>query len=291
MFYRFLNGQIGLRLRVVVAAGLRKRIFLNQIPQRCKRGCLYSTSAEPAKQKETTEDEDEQKSWRENPHLKYWILGTLGISGTIYYYVRKNHETKRVIVKSFPPVPTHYAHPRERELSDLLSLHNQLKKGGTPTVLHIVGSPGSGKTQLARLFAEKLFKDEEKSFHFLPGNLLYGTVNASSLDSLLFDIKRFAISVGCLESDWTSKAGEGVQFSSLSKIKQLDCFVEAVREKLHNSQAWILILENLKDMDILNQWFSSDSRKNWGNGTILVTREMNARGDSLVNNTYNVDEG
>ena len=291
MFYRFLNGQIGLRFRVVVAAGLRKRILLNQIPQRCERGCLYSTSAEPVKQKETTEDEDDPKSWRENPHLKYWILGTLGISGTIYYYVRKNHETRRVIVKSFPPVPTHYAHPRERELSDLLSLHNQLKKGGKPTVLHIVGSPGSGKTQLARLFAEKLFKDEEKSFDFLPGNLLYGTVNSSSLDSFLFDIKRFAISVGCLESDWASKAGEGVQFNSLSKIKQLDCFVEAVKEKLHNSQAWILILENLKDTDILKQWFSSDSRKSWGNGTILVAREMNARRDSLVNNTYNVDEG
>ena len=291
MFYRFLNGRIGLRLRVAVVAGLRKRILLNQIPQRYNRGCLYSTSAEPARQTETTEDEDEPKSWRENPHLKYWILGTLGISGTIYYYVRKNHETKRVIVKSFPPVPTHYAHPRERELSDLLSLHNQLKKGGKPTVLHIVGSPGSGKTQLARLFAEKRFKDEEKSFHFLPGNLLYGTVNASSLDSFLFDIKRFAISVGCLESDWTSKAGEGVQFNSLSKIKQLDCFVEAVREKLHNSQAWILILENLKDTDILNQWFSSDSRKSWGKGTILVTREMNAARDSLVNNTCSTDEG
>ena len=291
MFYRFLNAQIGLRLRVAVVAGLRKRILRDQIPQRCNRGCLYSTSAEPARQKETSQDEDEPKSWRENPHLKYWILGTLGISGTIYYYVRKNHETKRVIVKSLLPVPTHYAHPRERELSDLFSLHNQLKKGGTPTVLHIVGSPGSGKTQLARLFAEKLFKDEEKSFHFLPGNLLYGTVNASSIDSLLFDIKRFAISIGCLESDWTSKVGEGVQFDNLSKIKQLDCFVEAVREKLHNSQAWILILENLKDIDILNQWFSSDSRKSWGSGTILVAGEVNASRDSLVNDTYSINQG
>ena len=291
MFYRCLNVQSVVRLRSSVCTGLRAKIISRPVPHKYQGAALSSASAETEKKQDTDENNDEAKSWRENPNLKYWIIGGLGISGSIYYYVRKNHEKKRLLVKNFPLAPSHYVHPRERELSALSSLHDQLKKSGSLTVLHIAGRSGSGKTQLARAFAERLVKEEERSYHFLPGNLFYGTVNASSIDSLLFDVKRFAISIGCLESDWTSKAGEGMQFNSLSKEKQLDCFVEAVREKLDDSQAWILILENVKDTGMLSRWFSSDSQSNWGNGTIIVTREVTASRDSWVNNTYNINQG
>ena len=286
MFYRCLNVQTALRLRSAASVGIRARNYLRRIPQREQVATLSSTAADTKKEKETNEDKEEVKSWKENPNLKYWIIGTLGISASVYYYVRKNYEKKRLFVKSFPSVPSHYMHPRVNELS---ALHDQLKKSGPGTVLGIVGCPGSGKTQLARAFAERLVEKEEDSYHFLPGNLFYGTVNASSIDSLLFDVKRFAISIGCLQSDWTSKAGEGSQFNSLSKEEQLDCFVEAVREKLHDSQAWILILENVKDSAVMSRWFNA--QKSWGNGTILVTTEMNATRDSLVNNTYNINQG
>lgn len=291
MFYRCLNVQTAFRLRSAVGVGIRAGNYLRRIPQRDQVITLSSTASDAKQEKETNEDKEEAKSWKENPNLKYWIIGTLGISGSVYYYVRKNHEKKRLFVKSFPPVPSHYMHPRENELSALSAIHDQLKNGGPVTVLHIVGCPGSGKTQLARAFAERLVEKEEKSYHFLPGNLFYGTVNASSIESLLFDVKRFAISIGCLESDWTSKAGEGLQFNSLSKEEQLDCFVEAVREKLYDSQAWSLILENVKDSALMSRWFSSDAQKSWGNGTILVTTELNATRDSLASNTYNINQG
>ena len=292
MFHRCLNVQNVLRLRCTESAGIRAWNNLRPVPQRSQVvGTLSSLAAEAEKGNSTKGEKDEEKSWRENRNIKYWVLGTLGISGSVYYYVRKNHEKKRLFVKSFPLQPGHFVQPREKELSTLSALHGQLKRSGSFTVLHIVGCPGSGKTQLARAFAERLVKEEEESYHFLPGNLLYGTVNASSIDSLLFDTKRFAISVGCLESDWKSKAEEGLQFNSLSSEEQLDCFIEAVREKLNDSQAWILILENANDTEVLNRWFSSDTQKRWGNGTILVTREKNASGDSLVKNTYDINQG
>lgn len=263
-----------------------QRIFLREQPLR------PSTTLSEAERKEDSKESDEEpKSWRENPALKYWILGSLGISGSVYYYVYRNHEKKRLLVKHLPSAPSHFVLSRERDLSALSSLHSQLKGKESLTVLHIVGCPGSGKTELAREFAEKLSREEQEKYTFLPGNLFFGTLNGTSVKSLLFDVKRFAISVGCFESDWTSKADEGVNFSSLSKEEQLDYLVDAVREKLKNSQGWILILENVKDNEVMYRWFSANSSKNWGNGTVLLTRDGHVDSDAMINNTYSIDEG
>lgn len=263
-----------------------QRIFFRKQPLR------PSTTLSEAERKEDSKESDEEpKSWRENPTLKYWVLGSLGISGSVYYYVYRNHEKKRLLVKHLPSTPSHFVLSRERDLSALFSLHSQLKGRESLTVLHIVGCPGSGKTELAREFAEKLSREEQERYTFLPGNLFFGTLNGSSVESLLFDVKRFAISVGCFESDWTSKAGEGVNFSSLSKEEQLDYLVDAVREKLKNSQGWILILENVKDNEAMYRWFSANSSKNWGNGTVLLTRDGHVNSDAVINNTYSIDEG
>ena len=263
-----------------------QRIFLREQPLR------PSTTLSEAERKEDSKESDEEpKSWRENPALKYWILGSLGISGSVYYYVYRNHEKKRLLVKHLPSAPSHFVLSRERDLSALSSLHSQLKGKESLTVLHIVGCPGSGKTELAREFAEKLSREEQEKYTFLPGNLFFGTLNGTSVKSLLFDVKRFAISVGCFESDWTSKADEGVNFSSLSKKEQLDYLVDAVREKLKNSQGWILILENVKDNEVMYRWFSANSSKNWGNGTVLLTRDGHVDSDVMINNTYSIDEG
>lgn len=293
MFHRCINFYFTGRLRFAAAghgaicAQNNQRLFSlrKYATQRA------SIAAKNEVEKQRDENNEEAKSWKENPNLKYWVLGTLGISSSVYYYVRKNRGNSRRIVKSLPPSAIHYVDPREKELSALSALYDRVKKSGSVTVLHIVGYPGSGKTQLARAFSERLAQEKENSYNFLPGNLFFGTINASSIDSLLFDVKRFAISIGCVESEWASKSGQDLQFSSLSKEKQLDFLVEAVREKLQDSQAWILILEDIKNSEYLSHWFSSDSQKNWGNGTILVTREMNTRRDSSVNNTYNISKG
>lgn len=258
------------------------------VPLKIRASQRYLTPAKNEVEKERNESNEEAKSWRENPNLKYWILGTLGVSSSVYYYVRRNREKSRRIIKSFPSLPSHYIQPREKDLTALTALHDQLKRTGSVTVLQIVGDVGSGKTQLARAFADRLAKVDEKSYHLFPGDLHYGTFNGSSIESLLFDVKRFAVSIGCLESDWKSKMTEGLQYTSLSQEKQLDCLVEAVIEKLQDSQAWILILENVKDGEVFRRWFSNDSQRKWGNGTILVTRHNDIRNDNLVNSTSNI---
>lgn len=70
---------------------------------------------------------------------------------------------------------------------------------------------------------------------FFLGNFLYGILNGLSVDSFFFDVKRFVIFVGCLESNWILKVGEGVYFNSLFKEEQFYFFVEVVKEKFNKS--------------------------------------------------------
>lgn len=291
MFYRSSNINSVGRLRFVHAVTRVLCVGRNSqrlVPLKRRASQRYLTPAKNEVEKERNESNEEAKSWRENPNLKYWILGTLGISSSVYYYVRRNREKSRRIIKSFPSLPSHYIQPREKDLTALTTLHDQLKRTGSVTVLQIVGDVGSGKTQLARAFADRLSKVDEKSYDLFPGDLLYGTFNGSSIESLLFDVKRFAVSIGCLESDWKSKMAEGLPYTSLSQEEQLDCLVDAVIEKLQDCQAWILILENVKDGEVFRRWFSNDPQRKWGNGTILVTRHNDIRNDDLVNNTSNI---
>ena len=262
-------------------------------PRQCPRIHSVSVSTISAKATETNEtnEREREKSWRENPSFKYWVIGALGMAGSIYYYVYRNFEKKRLLIKSVPSTPNHFMHPRQRDIVNLSAMHSKLRKSGSLSALYIVGSAGSGKTQLARAFAEKLRQQEEEHYRFLPGDLLFGTINASSLENLLFDLKRFAMSAGCLGTGWSSKSADGKPFCNLSVEDQIHCFISCIKEKLKASQGWVLILDNVKDKEIIKRWFSDEPQNSWGKGTMLVTASGYEDKDSLHSNVYNIDEG
>lgn len=262
--------------------------WLIQQPYLKKKSLLRTVSSAT----ETSANETSSKSWRENPNTKYWVIGALGITGTIYYYVYKDREKKRLITKNMPPLPAHYIHPRNKDIAELEKLHSHLKSRSSLVVLQIVGPKGYGKTVLARAFAEKLAKQEEEKYEFIPGNHLLGTINASSLESMVFDVKRFAIALGCVSKDWTSRASEEKLFVSLTKEEQLGCLVGAVKEKLLGSPGWVLVLDNLKDEETLTRWFlNEESNEEWGKGTILVTKHGMSRNESIFSNVYSLEKG
>lgn len=92
-----------------------------------------------------------------------------------------------------------------------------MKKIGLFIVFYIVGCFGLGKIEFVWVFVENFVKNEEERYMFFLGNFLYGILNGLLVDSFFFDVKRFVIFVGCLESNWILKVGEGVYFNSLFK--------------------------------------------------------------------------
>ena len=231
------------------------------------------------------------KSWRENPNLKYWVIGIVGVTGSLYYYFYKDRDKKRLRVKLLPQKSTHHVHPRNSDMEGLQRLHGHLRNQSSFVVLPILGPSGYGKTTLACAFAEKLFAQEEEKYEFIPGNHLLGTVNASSMDSAIFDMKKLSIVLGCSAQDWTSRASPGNAFGDLGKEEQLRCLVGAVREKFAASPGWVVILDNAKDDEALKRAFFGESLvEEWGRGTVLITSE--GRGwQNMFSTAYQLDKG
>ena len=302
MQYQRLSNEVRDMLRVIRSksrclASVRHLVFIPRGLANWKKAAEFATIAEPPRAggpKVTTEIENSgSRSWRENPNLKYWVIGVSLIGGVIFHYVYRDRESKRLIVKNLPAPPNHPVNPREDEVSELKCLHKSLtlKGGNGVAMIRIVGQQGTGKTQLASLLAEEMAKEEQAKFRILPKNHFTGYVNASSLDTLILDVKRFSIALGCQEDDWKSKVKKGSDFLSLSKEEQLQCFIEALKEKLKDNSGWILVIDNLCEEAFLDKWFSDDTGGNWGNGAVIVTSRNVSKRYLKQDTIYSLDKG
>lgn len=231
--------------------------------------------------------EESPKSWIQNPNLKYWVIGVCAITGIIYRYVYKERDKRKLIVKNYPALPSHKLQSRDSDLNELYNLYKNAQNSSVKTV-HVEGYSGSGKTLLAAALAQKLAKEEEERYHFLPRNLFVGTINGANLDALLLDIKKFAVAIGCQSKDWLLRLDEGTKFSNLSDSEQLHVIAQAVKEQLAENPNWILIFDDLSDYKLLQKVFEDDM-ESWGKGTVITTSQAKLKTE--INNSYCLDKG
>ena len=92
-----------------------------------------------------------------------------------------------------PPKPCHDVAARNNEVANITEEMKQLKETNESRLsyFYISGNPGSGKSQLAGLVAEQIFKESTDAFVM--------TLNASNLDRLLDSYVSFARHLKCLE--------------------------------------------------------------------------------------------
>ncbi|CAH3019883.1 unnamed protein product, partial [Porites evermanni] len=95
-----------------------------------------------------------------------------------------------------PPKPSHEIGGRESEVAKIVQQLRELNESSDNRLsyLYISGNPGSGKSQLAGLVAERFFDDLKE----MPGGSSFVmTLNAASLDSLLESYASFARHLKC----------------------------------------------------------------------------------------------
>ncbi|PFX21311.1 Nephrocystin-3 [Stylophora pistillata] len=138
-----------------------------------------------------------------------------------------------------PPEPNHEVATRDGEVAEITEKLDQLKRANQNRLsyLYITGNPGSGKSQLAGLVAEKFYnkvnwKTSSPSFVI--------SLNAESLQTLLESYVTFARQVKCPEYDLmeTRWSRETSIEEKITNVKDL------IARKIPVFESWLVVVDN-----------------------------------------------
>ena len=136
-----------------------------------------------------------------------------------------------------PPKPSHEIGGREREVAKIVQQLRELNESSDNRLsyLYISGNPGSGKSQLAGLVAERFFDDLKE----MPGGSSFVmTLNAASPDSLLESYASFARHLKCPDysvMEILSSKDSTVE-EKITSLKML------VAVKINCYESWLLVV-------------------------------------------------
>ena len=167
-----------------------------------------------------------------------------------------------------PPKPSHEIGGRESEVAKIVQQLRELNESSDNRLsyLYISGNPGSGKSQLAGLVAERFFDDLKE----MPGGSSFVmTLNAASLDSLLESYASFARHLKC--PDYSIVETLSSKDSTVDeKITSLKMLV-AVKIKCYTS--WLLVVDNVTTMSSVHVHLPQVNSKAWETGHLLITTQ------------------
>ena len=167
-----------------------------------------------------------------------------------------------------PPKPSHEIGGRESEVAKIVQQLRELNESSDNRLsyLYISGNPGSGKSQLAGLVAERFFDDLKE----MPGGPSFVmTLNAASLDSLLESYASFARHLKC--PDYSVVETLSSKDSTVDeKITSLKMLV-AVKIKCYTS--WLLVVDNVTNMSSVHVHLPQFENEAWARGQLLITTQ------------------
>ena len=165
-----------------------------------------------------------------------------------------------------PPKPTHEIESRESEVAQIACQLRELKKANENRLsyLYISGNPGSGKSQLAGLVAQKFF-DEVKE---IPGTSFFVmTINAASQDSLLESYTNFARQLKCPEYS-VMQTLSCKDWNIGDKIANLKTLIAA---KIGCYTSWLLVVDNVTTQTFVHDHLPQSATETWARGQLLIT--------------------
>ena len=167
-----------------------------------------------------------------------------------------------------PPKPSHDISGRERDVSEITQQLRKLKESAVnrPSCLYISGNPGSGKSQLAGLVAERFF-DEVKN---IPGSSSFVmTLNAACPDSLLESYVSLAHHLKCPDYS-VMEILSSKDWEVEEKITHLKMLI-AVKVSCYTS--WLLVVDNVSNMSSVDVHLPQTAIDTWARGQMLITTQ------------------
>ena len=139
-----------------------------------------------------------------------------------------------------PPKPSHHVASRDFEVTEIMQHLKQLKSTNENKLnfLYIIGNPGSGKSQLAGLVAQRFFNEAKE----IPCAISFiMTLNAESLDTLLESYVSFARRLKCPEYAITNTLNS----KDLSTEKKITSLKTLIGTNIKNYTSWLLVVDNV----------------------------------------------
>ena len=135
--------------------------------------------------------------------------------------------------------------------------------------LYISGNPGSRKSQLAWLVAERFF-DEAKEIPSATSFVM--TLNAESQDTLLESYVSFARRLKCPEYAMTNNLNSK-DLTTEKKITSLKTLI-GTRVELYSS--WLLVVDNVTSISRVHVQLPESGNELWIRGQLLITTQDSA---------------
>ena len=168
-----------------------------------------------------------------------------------------------------PPKPAHDIGSRDREVAKIAQQLKELKKANYNRLSYsyISGNPGSGKSQLAGLVAQRFFHDQVKEMPDASSFVM--TLNAASPDSLLESYTNFARQLKCPDYS-VMQILSSKEWSIDNKIANLKMLVGA---KISRYTSWLIVVDNVTTLLSVHVHLPQSGNEAWARGQLLITTQ------------------
>ena len=167
-----------------------------------------------------------------------------------------------------PPKPSHDIARRDVEVANITKQLQELKQADASnlSILYISGNPGSGKSQLAGLVAERFY---EKAQEDSCSEVFVMTLNAETLGTLLDSYITFARQMKCPE-DAITQIHISKDLKTEDKINSL---ISLISSKIGQYESWLLLADNVKSLSEMHVHLPQQGHGQWGKGYLLITTQ------------------
>ncbi|XP_067020528.1 uncharacterized protein [Acropora muricata] len=167
-----------------------------------------------------------------------------------------------------PPVPPHQIADREGDVTTIVNKLKNLRHTNKNRIsyFYISGNPGSGKSQLARLVAKRVY---DKTIDRSSSPSLVNTLNAENMETLLESYVSLAALVSCPESTVTSihSSKDKAIEEKINNLKNL------IGTKISFYEWWLLVVDNVTNLSDTLGFLPELGNEQWGNGQLLITTQ------------------
>ena len=167
-----------------------------------------------------------------------------------------------------PLKPTHDVTGRDSEVSKIVQQLRALKyaSGHALSTLYISGNPGSGKSQLARLVAKRIYDEIEENLYTIPFVM---TLNAENSETLLESYVVFARHCKCPEYAVTNTLNS-TELCTDEKIRSLKTLIGA---RISSYTSWLLVVDNVINVSQIHGHLPDTGDEQWVGGQLLITTQ------------------